>query len=180
MPAHHSEPAVAATPEIALIAALDENDLIGANGAMPWHLRADLQHFKRKTLHKPILMGRRTHTAIGRALPQRRNLVLTRNSRFAATGCERVASLAEARALAAAAHADQLMVIGGAQVYALALPHAQRLYLTRIHGRFTGDTWFPQIDWSQWRQVASETHAAPDEATPAFTFTEWLFCAEAA
>lgn len=159
--------------EIALVAALDENGLIGADGGMPWHLPVDLQHFKRTTLHKPILMGRRTHASIGRALPQRRNLILTRDPNHAANGCESVASLAAARELAAADGARQLAVIGGAQIYALALPLATRLYITRIHERYAGDTWFPEVDWSQWQLLSSQRHEPTAPAEPACTFMEW-------
>src|SRR5699024_5501963 len=113
--------------EIALIAALDENGLIGADGGMPWHLPADLRHFKQTTLYKPIVMGRRTFESIGRALPRRRNLVLTHDANFAAEDCERVATLDDARMVAAASGAAQLVVIGGAQVYAAAMSQAQRL-----------------------------------------------------
>lgn len=159
--------------EIALIAAFDDNGLIGADGGMPWHLPIDLQYFKRTTLYKPVVMGRKTHESIGRALPHRRNLVLTRDPEFAAEGCERVASLDAARTLAARDGAAQLVVIGGAQVYAAALPQAQRLYITRVHERFTGDTWFPAVDWSQWQLVSSEEHVPDSGAAPACTFTQW-------
>jgi len=158
--------------EITLVAALDENGLIGAGGGMPWYLPADLRHFKRVTLYKPIVMGRRTFEAIGRPLPQRRNIVLTRDRSFVAAGCEIVTTLQQARALAADAEAMQLMVIGGAQVYAAALPHADCLHITRIHARFDGDTWFPQVDWRGWRLVASEELAA-DGDRPACTFMQW-------
>lgn len=167
------QPVRASGIEIALIAALDENGLIGAAGGMPWHLPADLKYFKNKTLHKPVLMGRRTFQAIGRPLPKRRNLVLTRDDGFSAEGCERVASLDEACTVAAAAGAAQLAVIGGAQVYAAALPQSQRLYITRIHARFDGDTWFPHVDWSRWQLVAREKHLPDSDATPACTFMEW-------
>src|SRR5699024_9852899 len=102
--------------EVVLIAAMDENGVIGVDGGMPWHLSADLKDFKRKTLHKPIVMGRRTFAAIGRALPKRTNLVLTHEDGFAAEGCQRISSLEQARAIAAQQGAAQLMVIGGANV----------------------------------------------------------------
>lgn len=162
------------TVDIALIAALDDNGLIGADGGMPWHLPGDLKYFKRMTTGKAILMGRRTHASIGRALPRRRNLILTRDKAYDAPGCERVASLDEACALVARAGATQLVVIGGAQVYALALARARQLYLTRVHARFRGDTWFPDVDWSQWQQLDQEAHPADaDAGTPAYTFTQW-------
>lgn len=168
-----SAPISVSVVEIALIAALDENGLIGAKGGMPWHLPVDLRYFKRTTLYKPVLMGRRTFESIGRALPKRHNLVLTRDPNFVADGCTRVASIDAARTLAAAHGAAQLVVMGGAQVYAAALPLAQRLYITRIHECFTGDTWFPAVDWSQWQLVSSEKHVPDSGATPACTFTQW-------
>lgn len=172
----HSDTAAAVAPaqvEIALVAALDENGLIGAHGGMPWHLPVDLKHFKRTTLHKPIVMGRRTHESIGRALPQRQNLILTRDPAFAAPGCECVASLDQARRLAARSGTRQLAVVGGAQVYAQALPLATRLYITRVHGRYDGDTWFPAVDWSQWQLLSSTVHEPDNPAEPACTFMEW-------
>lgn len=162
-----------ASVEIALIAALDENGVIGAGGGMPWHLPADLRYFQRMTLHKPVVMGRRTFEAIGQALPKRHNLVLTSDASFAVAGCERVATLEQAQRIAAGLAAAQLMVLGGAQLFAAALPRAQRLYITRIHDRFEGDTWFPEVDWSQWQLVASDLCASDDRSTPACTFMEW-------
>lgn len=162
-----------AVVEIALIAAMDENGLIGAAGGMPWHLPADLKHFKQTTLYKPILMGRRTHESIGRPLPRRRNIVLTRDPDYSTEGCECVTSLQAARLIAATDGAAQLAVIGGAQVYAQALPLAQRLYITRIHERYSGDTWFPDVDWSQWQLLSSDTYTPENSAEPACTFMEW-------
>lgn len=159
--------------EIALIAALDENGLIGAAGGMPWHLPVDLQHFKQTTLYKPVLMGRRTYESIGRPLPRRRNIVLTRDSDYTAAGCECVTTLAQAQLIAATAGAAQLAVIGGAQVYAQTLAQAQRLYITRIHARYDGDTWFPDVDWSQWQLVSSTPHTPDNSTEPACTFMEW-------
>src|SRR5699024_3897846 len=106
-------------------------------------------------------------------LPRRRNLVLTHDANFEAEDCERVATLDEARMVAAESGAAQLVVIGGAQVYAAAMEQAQRLYITRIHDHFEGDTWFPDVDWSQWQQVSSEEYAPDSAGEPACTFTEW-------
>lgn len=158
--------------QVTLIVAMDEGNLIGADGGMPWHLPADLQWFKRQTLNKPIVMGRRTYESIGRALPRRRNLVLTRNPDFAAPGCERVDSLDRAIAVARGEEAGELMVIGGAQVYALALPQATRLLVTRIRARFAGDTRFPSVNWDNWTLMRTEELAATD-ATPAARFMTW-------
>ncbi|HET7312956.1 dihydrofolate reductase [Salinisphaera sp.] len=154
-------------PRISLIAAMDTHGVIGAHGGMPWHLPEDLRWFKRQTRDKPIVMGRRTFEAIGRPLPHRRNLVITRNAAMDAEGVEIVGDLDAA--VARAGDAEELMVIGGAQIYALALPRADRLLITRIDAAYDGDTWFPEIDWARWRLAAEARHAA-DGNTPAYRF----------
>jgi len=126
---------------VSLIAACDRHGLIGRAGDLPWRLPADLAHFKRLTLGKPVIMGRRTWASLGRPLPGRRNIVVTRQPGYAAPGAEVAAS--PAAALALAADAAEVMVIGGAQLYAACASRADRLYLTRVEGEFTGDTWFP-------------------------------------
>lgn len=158
--------------DITLIVAMDAGGVIGADGGMPWHIPGDLRWFKSQTLHKPILMGRRTFEAIGRALPERRNLVLSRDPAFAAAGAERVASLAAAVEIARSDQAGELMVIGGAQVYALALAQASCLQVTRIEAAYQGDTWFPEIDWNDWRLVTEQAVAATTSA-PAHRFMTW-------
>ena len=163
----------AAAPELTLIVAMDTAGVIGAEGGMPWHIPDDLRWFKAQTRGKPILMGRRTFDSIGRALPQRRNLVLTRDPGFAAPGCERVADLDEAIAAARADGAAELMVIGGAQVYALSLARAHRLLVTHIDGHYAGDTHFPAVDWSAWRLVETQSVAAAGEV-PAHRFMTWV------
>jgi len=154
--------------EITLIAALDRNGLIGAGNALPWHLPADLQHFKRLTLGKPILMGRRTFDSIGRPLPGRHNIVVSRDPEFRPEGCT-VADSIDA-ALAAADDATEVMVIGGASFYEQLLPRATRLYLTRIDAVFDGDAWFPEIDADDWIEVTSEMHAGDDRNTHGYSF----------
>lgn len=146
---------------VSLIVAADENNLIGASGAMPWHLPDDLRHFRNMTTGKPIVMGRRTFEAIGRPLPNRDNLILTRNPDYRADGCRVVGAMDEVEQ-AVAGDCPELMVIGGAQIYALALPAADRIYLTRIHAQFSGDTWFPTIDPDAWEQVSCQ-HGSVDE-----------------
>lgn len=142
---------------LSLIVAVGARNEIGKDGTMPWHLPADLKHFKAKTLGKPVLMGRKTLAAIGRPLPERRNLVLTRDAAFRAAGCESVNSLDAAVALAAPA--EELMVIGGGEVYRLAWQRAERIYLTRIAADVEGaDTFFP--DTAGWREVSREDHRA--------------------
>lgn len=147
---------------ISLIVAMDRNRLIGAGNRLPWHLPADLAHFKRITLGKPIVMGRRTWESIGRPLPGRHNIVVTRGQgEF--PGATRVAS--PEAAIAAAGEVDELMVIGGSQLYEAFLPLAERIYLTRVDAEFEGDAWFPELDPREWLEVACEPHEA-DERNP--------------
>jgi len=153
-------PSVAPMPEITLIVAVADNGVIGAEGKMPWHLPADLKRFKRLTMTKPILMGRLTWESIGKALPGRLNLVLTRNPAWRGTGAMRVGSMAEALRVAADIEAKELMVIGGAEVYRRALPQATRIHLTRIHAEPWGDTLFPDLEPAQWRETAREEYQA--------------------
>ena len=149
--------------DIALIAAMDRNRLIGAGGAMPWHLPADLRRFKRITMGKPILMGRRTFASIGRPLPGRDNLVVSRNPGFRAEGVRVFAGIDAA--LQAVEGAHEVFCIGGAALYEALLPRARRLYLTLIDHAFEGDVWFPAFDTSAWEEVESEAHA-PDARHP--------------
>ena len=139
---------------VALIVAAAENNVIGANGALPWHLPADLKRFKSLTMGKPIVMGRLTHESIGRALPGRRNIVITRDAGYRAAGCEIVTSPADALALTDPS--DEVMIIGGGEIYAAFLPLAHKIYLTRVHQTVDGDTCFPALDPVVWRCVASE------------------------
>lgn len=141
-----------------IVALAGEQRVIGRDGQMPWHLPADLAWFKRNTLGKPIIMGRKTWDSIGRALPGRRNVVISRDPAFMPQGAERVDS--PAAALACVADAGEVMVIGGAQIYAHFLPHATRLYLTRINANLAGDTFFPDYTAYQWRELARTEHAA--------------------
>lgn len=151
---------------------MDENGLIGAGGGLPWRLPADLKHFKRRTMGKPILMGRRTFESIGRPLPGRDNLVLTCDGAFSADGVHRVADLDEALDWARGQGAAELAVIGGAQVYALALPRVDRLVLTRVHSAFAGDTHFPAIDWPDWREVERKDYPADERHGYDFSFID--------
>ncbi|MEW6039493.1 MAG: dihydrofolate reductase [Pseudomonadota bacterium] len=130
------------------------NRVIGAGNAMPWHLSADLKRFRALTMGKPILMGRKTHESIGRALPGRQNIVLTRSPDFSAPGCTVVHDLDELAAVCAGA--AELMVIGGSAVYEALLPRARRLYLTLIHHDYAGDTFFPEFAASDWREISRE------------------------
>ena len=149
--------------QIAIIVAMDSNRVIGNANRLPWHLPADLAHFRAITMGKPILMGRRTHESIGRPLPGRDNIVISRNRNYTAEGCTVVHSLEEA--VQAAAGHDEIMIIGGAELYRQALPQADVLYLTRVEGAFEGDAFFPELDDSAWREV-QRSERAPDEKNP--------------
>ena len=148
------------TPMLSLIVAAGEHNEIGKDGRMPWHLPADLKHFKETTLGKPVIMGRRTHESIGKALPGRRNIVVTRDTGYTAEGCEIAHSLGEALQLAG--DVAEVMIIGGATLYREALPKAQRIYLTRVAGEFDADTHFPDLDATEWLEK-HRVHRAPDE-----------------
>lgn len=152
---------MSAVPRISLIAALDRAFAIGRAGAMPWHLPDDLRRFKALTLGKPVLMGRRTALAIGRALPGRPNLVLTRGGAAPFPGQIALATLDAALTHAATSTAGELAVIGGGEVYALALPRATHMHLTWVDTVVAdADTRFPRFDASQWRELARVHHAA--------------------
>lgn len=161
----------ASSPALTLIAAMASNRVIGADGGMPWHIPSDLRWFKQQTLNKPILMGRCTFDSIGRALPGRQNLVLSRHPEtLAGRGVEGVTSLAAAREKAQGA--AELMIIGGAQLYALALPLASRLIVTQIERAYDGDTFFPEVHWPDWT-LAAEQAVAGDDHTPPHRFMTW-------
>jgi dihydrofolate reductase len=146
--------------EIALVVAVADNGVIGRGGTLPWHLPDDLKHFKAVTWGKPVLMGRRTFESIGKPLPGRRNLVLSRAGMTKGAGVEVFASFESA--LEAVKDAAELCVIGGADLFALALPRATRVYLTRVHGSVTGDVYFPLSELSGWREAARKEHAADE------------------
>ena len=155
---------------ISLIVAMAQGRVIGAGQTMPWHMPADLRHFKQTTLGKPVIMGRRTYESIGRPLPGRLNLVISRNPDWSAEGVTVCASLDAA--LQAAGAVDEVMVIGGGQLYAEALPRADRLYLTHIDLDVDGDTWFPDYQSAdyQWQEVAKEAHPADEKNAHAYCF----------
>jgi dihydrofolate reductase len=141
-------------PLVSLVAALAANRVIGAGNRLPWHLPEDLRRFKRLTMGAPVIMGRKTHESIGRALPGRRNIVVTRQAGARWEGCEVAASLEAALALAG--DAPEVFVIGGAELYRLALPRADRMYLTLLDAEYPGDTLFPEFDPAGWRETARE------------------------
>lgn len=145
---------------ITMIVAASTNDVIGTDGQLPWRLSGDLVHFKRLTMGKPIVMGRLTWESIGRPLPGRQNIVITRNPDFVAEGCDVVTS--PAAALVAAGNVDEVMIIGGSQVYELFRPIAGRLYLTRVDVTIDGDAFFRPPEEDVWQLMDHEAHAADD------------------
>jgi dihydrofolate reductase len=152
-----------------LVVAVAENDVIGRGNQLPWHLPADLRHFKSLTLGKPVLMGRRTYVSIGKALPGRTNIVLSRSADFSPHDCVVAKTLDEAR-IAAGAH-PALMVIGGAEIYRQCLPLASRIHLTLIHTRIQdGDTLFAGWRGAEWDESSRERHEADDRNGYAYSF----------
>lgn len=153
-------------PLVALVAAVARNGVIGRGGALPWRLRSDLRRFREVTMGKPVVMGRRTYESIGRPLAGRANIVLTRRARPGAEGIETAPGLARALARAAAlargAGVGEIMVIGGAGVYAEALAGADRIYLTEVDARVDGDVRFPELDEDAWREVSRDARPAGD------------------
>lgn len=146
---------------ISLIAAMDRNRLIGNNNQLPWHLPADFAHFKSITMGKPIIMGRKTHESIGKPLPGRTNIVLSRNPDLRFDGVECVSSFKHAVALAG--KAEEIMVIGGSTIYKMLLPEADRLYFTHVDAEFEGDAWFPEFDENQWLEKESTSLVADEK-----------------
>ena len=161
-----------ARPLITLAVAVSDNGVIGRDGGLPWHLPEDLRRFKAATLGKPVVMGRRTFESIGRALPGRHNIVLTRAAGFrpADPGVSVVHDLDAA--LSAAGDVPEVMIIGGAEIYALSLPRAGRILLTRVHARIEGDTVFPVLDPAEWEVVTREHFPADSRHPHAMTFEE--------
>ena len=154
---------------LTLIAAMGKNRAIGLNGRMPWHLPAELQHFKKVTMGKTIVMGRKTWQAIGRPLPGRQNIVVTRNPDFQADGVDIATSLEDAALMS---ESDEVMIIGGGQLYALALPLARRMVLTLIDIEPEADTWFPEWDDQKWSQTSETKYPANDSNPLAYRIIE--------
>ncbi|MEE7438718.1 MULTISPECIES: dihydrofolate reductase [Methylobacterium] len=157
------------SPIVSLVAAVARNGVIGRDNGLAWHLSSDLKRFKALTMGKPMLMGRRTWESIGRPLPGRRTLVLTRDTGFRAEGVETVHDWDSALAAAGA----ELMVVGGAEIYALALPHADRLHLTEVEAEPAGDVRFPAFDRARFRETFREAHPAGPRDEHAFAFVDW-------
>ncbi|HWJ04585.1 MAG TPA: dihydrofolate reductase [Steroidobacteraceae bacterium] len=159
-----------ARPVVSIVVALDERNAIGHAGTLPWRLPEDLKRFKTLTFGKPIVMGRRTWDSIGKPLPGRHNIVVTRQRGLELPGATVVASLDEA--LRAAGDVPEVCIIGGAEIYRLALPLTDVLHVTRVHATVAADTWFPQLDPAAWTEVACERRPADERHAHAYDFVE--------
>ena len=160
---------------VSLIAAASENNVIGRQGRLPWHLPSDMKHFRELTAGHPVIMGRKTYESIGRPLPKRRNIVVSHRKDLQIEGCEVVGSVDGALALASnfqlpTSSTSEIFVIGGGEIYRQALARADRIYLTRVHTTIDGDALFPEIDRKEWKEVSREDHSADQEDAVAYTF----------
>jgi len=153
---------------LSIVVAMDKNRLIGKDNKLPWHLPADLAYFKKITTGKSIVMGRKTYDSIGRPLPNRRNIVISRNSKTLITGCEVLSSIDEV--LSITKDEEEVMIIGGASLCEQLLPQVSRLYITKIEGKFDGDIYFPEYDEADWRQVSCESYLPDDSNQHAHHF----------
>lgn len=164
--------------KIILVAAIGDNLVIGRDGQLPWRLRSDMQHFRKVTLNRPVIMGRKTHESIGKSLPERTNIVLTRHLASVAPGTALAtsldAALGFARADALKRGVDEIMVIGGSDVFAATMPMANRLEITHVHASPEGDAFFPQIDPEVWQEVWREDHFAGPDDDADFTLATYI------
>lgn len=156
--------------QVSLIVATSANNVIGVQGELPWRLPDDLRRFKQLTTGKPIVMGRLTYESIGIALPDRQNIVISRDPGYAAPGCDVVSS--PDAAITRAGNADELMVIGGGHIYRAFLPMATRIYMTRVHADIDGDAFFPELNDDDWRESCSESHTVDEHHAFAFDITQ--------
>lgn len=152
---------------ISICVAMAENRVIGIENKMPWHLTADLKNFKKITMGKPILMGRKTFESIGRPLPGRKNIIISRNHDYLQQGCEVHHSIDTA--LKSCAEYEEIMIIGGSDFYRSMLPKATHLYLTLIHAEFSGDTFFPEFNWNDWQEI--DRMDIKDDANVSFAYS---------
>ena len=158
---------------ISIIVAMSENGLIGRDGDLPWRLSEDLRRFKEITMGKPIIMGRKTWESIGRPLPGRPHVVISRDPNYAADGVDVVQSFKQALARAHELGSAEIMVIGGADIYRLALPDADRMYVTEVHSEFEGDTHFPEFDRTEWRESGREGPFSANKNNLTFSFVKF-------
>lgn len=156
---------------ISIIVAIAENNVIGANNQLIWHISDDLKRFKALTTGHCVVMGRKTFESIGKPLPKRTNIVISRNKDLVIDGCTVVSSLENA--ISACGKDDEMFIIGGGELYRQALPLAQKLYITWVHKKFNGDTFFPEIDFSQWREVLREKGKPTETDGLEYTFINY-------
>lgn len=157
-------------PVLSAIAAQGENRVIGKDNKMPWHLPADLKHFKTITSGHPVLMGRKTFESIGKPLPNRTNIIMTRDSNYSAPDCIIVNNVETAVSMANELEMDEIFIIGGAEIYRQLLPQIQRVYLTIIHHAFEGDAFFPELNKNEWHEISREKHLADDKNPYDYSF----------
>ena len=155
---------------VSLIVAVSENNVIGRDNALPWDLPDDLKFFRRKTEGHPVIMGRKNYESIGRALPKRRNIIVSRQAGLHIVGCEVVSSVEEAIERAKEIEEREAFVIGGGEIYRLTLPFEDRVYLTRVHAKVKGDVTFPELPEEEWEEVERAEHGADALHAHAFTF----------
>jgi dihydrofolate reductase len=164
--------------KIVLVAAIGENNVIGRDGQLPWRLKSDLQHFRKLTINKPVIMGRKTYESIGKPLKDRTNIVLTSDLSLIAPGAVRAtsldAALSFARHDAAKRGVDEIMIIGGSDVFAAMMPRADRLEITHVHASPAGDVLFPPIDPQVWREVSRVEHPAGPDDSASFAVAAYL------
>lgn len=156
---------------ISIVVAASTNNVIGKQGELPWRLSDDLKHFKKITMRKPVVMGRLTYESIGRPLPGRQNIVISGQREYVAEGCDVVAS--PEAAIAIAGDADEIMIIGGGEIYSLFLPLADRVYLTRVYADVDGDAHFAVLDDAEWRMASREKRNADERHDFDFAFEMW-------
>ena len=156
-------------PKLSIIVAVAENGVIGSGNQLPWRLPDDLKRFKALSLGKPIVMGRKTYDSIGRPLPGRLNIVVSRRGDLQIPGCTVVTSVTQA--IAAAGEVDEIVIVGGADIYRQLLARVQTIHLTRVHAPVPGDVHFPQLAPGEWRQLETEYHPADERHAHAFTFS---------
>lgn len=160
-------------PPIVIVVAMAENRCIGRDGDLPWHISTDLKRFKRVTMGHPMIMGRKTFQSIGRVLPGRPNIIVTRDKAFHAEGTEVCHSFEDALSAAKAHDTGAVMVIGGAEIFSQSLPVADRLDICHVHADVPGDTFFPEIDPSHWAETSRAYHDAEEPGGPAFSFVTY-------
>jgi dihydrofolate reductase len=157
---------------VSAIVAMTENRVIGFQNRLPWHLPADLKYFKTVTTGHPIIMGRKTFESIGKPLPNRTNIILTRDPHYQMNGCV-IAPSVDTAIAAAAKESQEIFIIGGAEIYRQFLPRVERLYITLVHEEFDGDTFFPMLDNNEWKEVKHEAHTADEMNHFAYSFLVW-------